>query len=142
MNRVILSGRLARDPNELKRSLNNNAVIRFTIAVDSNRSRRDDNSAVFVDCVAFNKTAEFVELYFKKGMLVGVDGKLQSSVYERDGSKISKIEVVCDNVEFLETKASRESRESATPVVEEKDPEPVSRPTVGVEISDDSFPFE
>jgi len=108
MNRVVLVGRLARDPNELRRSLNNVSAISFTIAVD-NRSKKEENSADFISCVAFNKTAEFIDTYFKKGMLVGIDGRLQSRSYEKDGRTVYVTEVVCENVQILETKGSRDN---------------------------------
>lgn len=147
MNKVALVGRLTRDPLELRRSSSNVAVIRFTIAVDNNRSKKDDNNSTsFINCVAFNKTAEFVELYFKKGLLVGIDGRLQSGSYEKDGNRVNTLEVICENVEILEPKGTRENRESYDSTTKEdtnnydEDARP-SRPSVGIEISDDSLPF-
>ena len=142
MNRVVLVGRLARDPNELRRSTNNIAAINFTLAVD-NRSKQEDKSADFISCVAFNKTAEFVELYFKKGMLVGVDGRLQSRSYDgKDGKKVYVTEVVCENVNILEPKGTREN--TYTPNQTPVQPEPTyEEPTtsVGLEIEDNDLPF-
>jgi len=106
MNRVVLVGRLARDPNELRRSMNNVAVISFTIAVD-NRSKKEDDSADYISCVAFNKTAEFVDNYFKKGLLVGIDGRLQTRNYDdKNGNKVYVTEVVCENVQILQPKGT------------------------------------
>ena len=76
INRVVLVGRLTRDP-ELRRTQNGAAVTSFTVAVDNRFSRDQENSASFINIVCWNQTAEFVAQYIKKGNLVGVDGRLQ-----------------------------------------------------------------
>jgi len=140
MNRVVLVGRLARDPNELRRSNNNTAVISFTIAVDNPRSKNEENSTSFISCVAFNKTAEFVELYFKKGLLVGVDGRIQSRSYDgQDGKKVYVTEVVCENLQILEPKGTRDNAAAAQSSYDE--PVKASSEPVGIEIDDNDLPF-
>ena len=113
MNRVVLVGRLVRDPNELRRSANGNAVISFTIAVDNRFTKQEDRKADYVPCVAWNKTAEIVSQYARKGSLVGLEGRLQSRNYEKEGQKVFVLEVICDNLQFLESKAAAEQRRSA-----------------------------
>ena len=113
MNRVVLVGRLVRDPNELRRSANNNAVISFTLAVDNRFTKQEDRKADYVPCVAWSKTAEIVSQYAKKGALVGVEGRLQSRNYEKEGQKIFVLELLVDNIQFLETKAVAEQRRAA-----------------------------
>jgi single-strand DNA-binding protein len=113
MNRVVLVGRLVRDPNELRRSANNNAVISFTVAVDNRFTKQEDRKADYVPCVAWNKTAEIVSQYAKKGSLVGVEGRLQSRNYEKEGQKVFVLEVIVDNIQFLESKAAAEQRRAA-----------------------------
>ena len=104
MNRVEESGRLVRDP-EVRQSQGANAmaIARFTLAVDR---RGKDTGADFIPCVAFGKTAEFMEKYFRKGMKVIVCGHLQSGSYEKNGQKVYTLDVVADEVEFAESKAS------------------------------------
>jgi single-strand DNA-binding protein len=113
MNRVVLVGRLVRDPNELRRAASNNAVISFTVAVDNRFTKQEERKADYVPCVAWNKTAEIVSQYAKKGSLVGVEGRLQSRNYEKDGQKVFVLELVVDNIQFLETKAAAEQRRAA-----------------------------
>jgi single-strand DNA-binding protein len=113
MNRVVLVGRLVRDPNELRRSANGNAVISFTVAVDNRFTKQEERKADYVPCVAWNKTAEIVSQYARKGSLVGLEGRLQSRSYEKEGQKVFVLEVICDNVQFLESKAAAEQRRSA-----------------------------
>jgi single-strand DNA-binding protein len=136
MNRVVLVGRLVRDPNELRRSANNNAVISFTLAVDNRFTKQEDRKADYVPCVAWSKTAEIVSQYARKGALVGVEGRLQSRNYEKEGQKIFVLELLVDNIQFLETKAVAEQRRAA----EASSPAPRSTPTKQAmpEVEDDS----
>ncbi len=149
MNRVVLVGRLARDPNELRRSVSGVSAISFTIAVDS-RSKQEDHQAEFIPCTAFNKTAEFVDMYFKKGLQVGIDGRLQSRKYEKDGKTVYVVEVVCENVQILEPKGARDNTAqtqpqqniSQTPSYQQQESsEPVEKPSVGYQIEDTELPF-
>lgn len=105
LNRVVLVGRMTKDP-ELRRTANGTAVTNFTIAANRNFANQNgEKEADFIPCVVWNKGAENVERYCSKGSLVGVDGRLQSRQYETsDGYKRTVIEVVCDSVQFLETK--------------------------------------
>jgi len=103
INRYVATGRLVRDP-ELRRTGTGIPVTNFTIAVQRNFSNQEQQ-ADFIPCVVWNKAAENVDRYCSKGSLVGIDGRLQSRQYEtQDGQKRTVIEVVCDSVQFLETK--------------------------------------
>lgn len=141
MNTVSLTGRLTRDP-ESRYSQGETPVqiVRFTLAVDRRYKREE---ADFISCVCFNKTAEFAQKYFKKGMKVGVNGKLQTSSWEgEDKKKHYKTEVLADEVEFEESKASFESRGNQTgdkPVKEEKAESDFPFPEEPIE--DDDLPF-
>ena len=105
INRVVLVGRFTKDPGEVRRSSNGNAVVSFTIAVDNRFSKQEERSADFINCVVWNKTAEFVAQYCRKGALAGVEGRLQSRSYDdKDGKKVFVTEVVCDSVQLLESK--------------------------------------
>ena len=117
MNKVILVGRLTRDP-EVRYSSgeNNMAIARYTLAVDR-RGRRNNNNdeqtADFIDCVAFYKPAEFAEKYFKKGMKVGVSGRLQNNNFtNKDGQKVYRMEVVVDDQELVESKNASSGEQS------------------------------
>ena len=107
MNKVILMGRLTRDP-EVRYSQGENApaVARFTLAVDR-RFRRDDASTDFIGCVAFGRNAEFIEKYFRQGTKALITGRIQTGSYtNKDGQKVYTTEVVVENCEFAESKAS------------------------------------
>lgn len=109
MNRVILMGRLTRDPDiRYSQSGDNMAIARFTLAVDR-RGRRQDGadqqSADFIGCVAFGRTAEFAEKYLKQGTKIAVTGRIQTGSYtNRDGQKVYTTDVVLDDIEFAESK--------------------------------------
>lgn len=105
LNRTVLVGRLTRDP-DLRYTPNGKAVANFNIAV--NRPFKDqngENQADFINGVAWNKQAESLANYMKKGSQIGVDGRLQSRTYEgQDGKTVYVTEVVADSIQFLETK--------------------------------------
>lgn len=109
MNKVILMGRLTRDP-EVRYSQGENAtaVARYTLAVERRFNRNgDENSADFIGCVAFGRTGEFAEKYFRKGTKVLVTGRIQTGSYiNRDGVKVYTTDVVVEDQEFAESKNS------------------------------------
>ncbi|MBQ3599618.1 MAG: single-stranded DNA-binding protein [Lachnospiraceae bacterium] len=107
MNKVILMGRLTRDP-EVRYTSGENAlaVARFSLAVDRRFKRQgDDQTADFISCVTFGKTAEFVEKYLRQGTKITVSGRIQTGSYtNKDGQKVYTTDVVLDEVEFAESK--------------------------------------
>ena len=108
MNKVILMGRLTRDP-EVRYSQGESAtaVARFTLAVDR-RFRRDDASTDFIGCVAFGRNAEFIEKYFRQGTKALITGRIQTGSYtNRDGQKVYTTDVVVEDQEFAESKNSQ-----------------------------------
>jgi len=108
MNKVILMGRLTRDP-EVRYSsgANSMAVARFTLAVDRRFRRDGEATADFINCVSFGKTAEFAEKYFRQGLKVLVTGRIQTGSYtNRDGQKVYTTDVVVEEQEFAESKNS------------------------------------
>lgn len=111
MNRVVLVGRMTRDP-ELRRTNSGASVTSFTLALNRNYNSADGQQADYINCVVWNKIAENVERYCSKGSLVGVDGKLRSRSYDNaQGQKVYVVEVMCDSVQFLETRAARERQQ-------------------------------
>ena len=115
MNKVILMGRLTRDP-EVRYSAGESgtAVARYTLAVDRRFSRRDDpngQTADFIGCVAFGRSAEFAERYLHQGTKVVVTGRIQTGSYtNRDGQKVYTTDVVVEDQEFAESKAAASER--------------------------------
>ena len=106
INRVTLIGRLVRDP-DLRRTNDGTMVASFTIAVNRNYTAKDGQpQADFINCVVWRKTAETLEKYCRKGNLIGLDGRLQTRTYENaQGQRVFVTEVVCDNIQFLESKS-------------------------------------
>ena len=112
MNKVILMGRLTRDP-DVRYSDQSSAVARFTLAVDRRFKRDgDQQTADFISCVAFGKTGEFIERYCHQGTKLVVEGRIQTGSYtNRDGNKVYTTDVVAENVEFAESKPAAANNE-------------------------------
>ena len=112
INRVVMVGRMTRDP-ELRRTGSGTAVTSFTLALNRNYNSADGQQADYIPCVVWNKAAEIVAQYCGKGSLVGVEGRLRSRTYDNaQGQHVFVVEVQCDSVQFLETKAQRERNAS------------------------------
>lgn len=104
MNKVMLIGRLVRDP-DIKTSQSGVAVARYTIAVDRRFKKDGEQSADFIGCIAFGKTAEFAEKYFTKGIKIAVVGRIQTGSYKnKDGQMVYTTDVVVEENEFTESK--------------------------------------
>ena len=119
MNKVILIGRLTRDP-EMRYSggENSTAVVRYTLAVDRRYKREGETGADFISCVAFGRSAEFAEKYFHQGLKVVITG----SYTNRDGNKVYTTDVVVEDQEFAESKAAAGQGENSRP---QQKPEPM-----------------
>lgn len=118
MNKVILMGRLTRDP-EIRYSQGEQAtaVARYTIAVDR-RFRRDNDAqtADFIGCVAFGRQGEFAEKYLRKGVKIALTGRIQTGSYtNRDGQKVYTTDVVVEEQEFAESKSASEQNSGFAP---------------------------
>ena len=106
INKVVLIGRLTKDV-ELRATPSGSEVCNFSLAVDDYNGK--ENVAYFIECIAWNQTARFVTTYCKKGSLIAIDGKLQTRSYDRkDGTKAYVTEVVCSNVQSLQSKPKEE----------------------------------
>ncbi|MCL1883087.1 MAG: single-stranded DNA-binding protein [Defluviitaleaceae bacterium] len=112
MNKVILLGRLAKDPEiRYSQSAEPVCVSKFTLAVDRRFKKEGEPDADFIFCVAFRRTAEFMERYIKKGMMVSVCGSLSVRSFEDNmGQRKWTTEVSCDEVNFAESRAAYEAR--------------------------------
>lgn len=108
MNKVILLGRLTRDPEA--RQAGDTKVVNFSLAVDRRYKKEGGQSADFPRCVAFGTTADFVETYFHKGMKMSLEGRLQTGSYtNNDGQKVYTTDVIVEAVEFAESKRAQET---------------------------------
>lgn len=128
LNNVVLIGRLVKDI-EIRHTQNGKAVTQFTVAVQESR---DDTQ--FIDCVAWDKTAENMGAYLHKGSLIAVNGRLQKRSYDdTTGRKVYVTEVVCNRVVFLESRGSSQdvSKASTEPDYNSED----------ISITDDDLPF-
>lgn len=109
MNKVELVGRLTRDPEvRYTQGENASAIARFSVAVNRRFKNNEGNyDADFINCVAFGKSAEFIEKYFRKGMAIGITGRIQTGNYtNKDGVKVYTTDVVVEEAEFVESKNS------------------------------------
>ena len=114
MNKVILVGRLTRDP-EVRHPQNDSqaAVARYTLAVDRRFKRENEQNADFIPCVVFGKMAEFTEKYFHQGMRVSVSGHIRTGSYiNRENRKVYYTDVVIEEQEFAESRAESEANRS------------------------------
>lgn len=122
MNKVVIMGRLTRDP-EVRYSQNekSTAVARFTLAVDRRFKRDNEPTADFINCVAFGKTGEFIEKYCRQGTKLCVEGRIQTGSYtNKDGNKVYTTDVVVENAEFAESKAASSRSETSDSDPKEK----------------------
>jgi single-strand DNA-binding protein len=147
LNRVVLVGRIVRDP-ELKRTNSGASVTSFTIAIDNMTKAGAEKTTSFIPCTSWSKTAENVAKYCSKGSLVGVDGRLNQRSYEdKNGQKRSVVEVIAESVQFLERKGSS-GTESNTDASQPEDDNngSAAKPSTsatheGIDSSDDDLPF-
>lgn len=126
MNKIMLVGRLVKDP-EVRSTNTGATTVNFTVAVNRNFKNKDGNyDADFLPCVAFRNTADFISKYFKKGSLIGVEGRVQTRNYDaQDGTKRYVTEVVVENVEFVGGKAESGSPSLNNSYVDEPSQAPI-----------------
>lgn len=106
MNSVQLVGRLTRDP-DIRYTDSGSTVARFNVAVDRRFKREGEESADFISCVTFGRTAEFLEKYFRKGQRIGLIGRIQTGSYtNQEGTRVYTTDVVAEALEFVESKGS------------------------------------
>ncbi len=128
MNKVILMGRLTRDP-EIRYSQGENslAIARYTLAVDRRFKRDGEASADFINCVAFGKAAEHAERFYRQGLKVVISGRIQTGSYtNKDGVKVYTTEVVVEEQEFAESKAVSDANAGGFRSAPSPAPAPVS----------------
>lgn len=123
-NLCVLIGRITKEV-EIKVTNSGTKVCRFTLAV--NRMKKDD-PADFISCVAFNKTAEYMDSYIKKGYLLAVEGRIQTGSYDQNGTKIYTTDVIVNSLQNLTSKPKEEQQEN-------------NEELSSIEINDDELPF-
>ena len=141
MNKVILMGRLTRDPDiRYSAGENSTAVARYTLAVDRRFRRDGEQTADFISCVAFGRSAEFAEKYFHQGIRIVVSGRIQTGSYtNKDGATVYTTDVVADRVEFLEWGDRNDRPSQGRPARQE--PAEADIPEGFQAIQDDDIPF-
>ncbi len=114
MNKVILIGRLTRDPDvRYSQGEEPMAIARYTLAVDRGFRKDGEQTADFISCVAFRKQGEFAEKYLRQGIKIAITGRIQTGSYtNRDGHKVYTTDVVIESQEFAESKKALEEREA------------------------------
>ena len=134
INRVVLVGRLTRDP-ELRRTGNGTAVASFTLAIDNRlKDANGQYTTSFIPCVVWNQQAENCVRFVHKGSLVGIEGRLNQRTYQnKEGNNVQVIEVMCDSVQYLDPKKQDETSQQ-TQSTETKN-------TSNVDDFEDSLPF-
>lgn len=112
MNKVILMGRLTREPDVRYSTTGAEqlAIARYTLAIDRRYQKDSQNNADFIRCVTFGKSAEFAEKYFHQGTKIVVEGRIQTGSYQdKDGKTVYTVEVVAENQEFAESKQAAQN---------------------------------
>lgn len=139
MNKVILTGRFTRDP-EVRYTNDGTSIARFSIAVNRRFAKEgSDQKADFLNCIAFGKSAEFIEKYFFKGMKVDLSGRIQTGSYtNRDGQKVCTTDIVVEEIEFGESKGSNQSQQKPETPHPETDPDGFMSIPDGI---DEELPF-
>lgn len=148
MNKVILMGRLTRDP-EVRYSQGDNAtaIARFTLAVDRRIKRDNEASVDYINCVSFGRSAEFAEKYFYKGTKIVIAGRIQTGSYtNKDGQKVYTTDIVIEEQDFAESKAASQQNNSgnaqnASNNQQAQQPKPQTNPDGFMSADDEGLPF-
>jgi len=140
MNKVVLMGRLTRDPDvRYSQGDNSMSIARYTLAVDRRFKRDGEQTADFISCVAFGKSAEFAERYFKQGTKLIIEGRIQTGSYtNKDGQKVYTTDVVIENQEFAESAALSNGGDYSGSQVTNTQSAGVYQPTP---VDDEELPF-
>lgn len=140
MNKVIISGRLTRDPET--RYSGETCVAKFTLAVNRIYKKEGEPSADFINCTAFGAKAEFAEKYFRQGMKIAVAGRWQTGSYtNKNGQKVYTNDCIVESQEFDQTRSERQEEERNTQPAPEPTPQGYSDGFMDVDLSSDELPF-
>ena len=114
MNKAIVCGRITSEP-DIRMTSTGKKVCKFTLAVDDGKNADGSRRTQFIDCEAWNQSAEFMERYVKKGIRILVEGRLNKTSYEKDGQKHYPTNVVCDRIEFADGANQPQNEYSSVP---------------------------
>ncbi len=143
MNKVIMMGRLTRDP-EVRYSQNENstAIARFSLAVDRRFKRDGEPTADFFNCTAFGKQGEFVEKYLKQGTKVVIAGRVQNDNYtNKNGEKVYSVQIMVEEIEFAESKAAASGQGNDFAPTQSSNPAPAPDGFMNIPTGFEELPF-
>lgn len=141
MNKVILNGRLTRDP-EIRYGGNNTCVAKYTLAVSRTYRKEGEPTADFINCTVFGKPAEFAEKYFRQGVKIAIVGRWQTGSYtNKNGQKVYTNDCIVESQEFDQTRSERQEEERNTQPAPEPIPQEYSDGFMDVDLSSDELPF-
>ena len=141
MNKVILIGRFVRDP-EVRYTSNDKCCATFNIAVDRKYKQEGQPEADFPRVITWGKTAEFIEKYFRKGMKIGIEGRIQTGSYEnKDGNTVYSTDIVADSVEFVESKSAASNGNNSKPAESKPKIDEDGWMSIPDDVNDEGLPF-
>lgn len=142
MNNVVLTGRLTRDPEVRYSQVSQIPMARFTIAVDRAHKKGEQEESDFISCIAWDKTADFVGKYVKKGQKIALTGRIQTGSYtDRDGKKVYTTDVVAERVEFAGPKPEVKPQDNMSKYDDLQRAEYQQQEFMSVDLDDESLPF-
>lgn len=118
MNNCVFTGRLTKDP-ELKTTQSGKKYTRFCLAVDGIKDKDGNKTADFVDCIAWNKSAEIIAQYARKGSKLGISGRYHTTTYEKDGEKRKAVDIVVNEFDLLDSKPKDQAQTEPAATTEE-----------------------
>lgn len=141
MNKVILIGRFVRDP-EIRYTTNDRCCANFSIAVDRKYKQEGQQDADFPRVIAWGKTAEFIEKYFRQGMKIVIEGRIQTGKYtNKEGQTVYTTDVVAESVEFAESKSASSNSNSSKPAESKPKIDEDGWMNIPDDVDDEGLPF-
>ena len=141
MNKVILIGRFVRDP-EIRYTTNDRCCANFSIAVDRKYKQEGQQDADFPQVIAWGKTAEFIEKYFRQGMKIVIEGRIQTGKYtNKEGQTIYTTDVVAESVEFAESKSAASNGNNSKPAESKPKIDEDGWMSIPDDVDDEGLPF-
>lgn len=141
MNKVILIGRFVRDP-EVRYTSNDKCCANFSIAVDRKYKQEGQQDADFPRVIAWGKTAEFIEKYFRQGMKIVIEGRIQTGKYtNKEGQTVYTTDVVAESVEFAESKSAASNGNNSKPAESKPKIDEDGWMSIPDDVDDEGLPF-
>ena len=141
MNKVILIGRFVRDP-EIRYTTNDRCCANFSIAVDRKYKQEGQQDADFPRVIAWGKTAEFIEKYFRQGMKIVIEGRIQTGKYtNKEGQTVYTTDVVAESVEFAESKSAASNGNNSKPAESKPKIDEDGWMSIPDDVNDEGLPF-